>query len=287
MKSWLRAALDGLVHAVVSVLEFGRLGRFLKDQFVVDVMERTTVVTYGEATLTFGVPNRLNRFRADTFASKAPETLEWITGMPAGAVLWDVGANVGLYSCLAARSRGCRVFAFEPSVFNLEMLARNIFLNKVTDLVTIVPLALAGGLGTNTLNMTTTEWGGALSTFGEDYGFDGRPMDKVFAFAPIGLSMDQAAEILALPMPQYLKIDVDGIEHLVLSGGAKVLQQVDSVLIEINVAFPEQAEQAHRYLTEARLSLVDQRRGPTLTGDAFEAVFNQIWRRPTAGPGHE
>jgi len=73
------------------------------------------------------------------FATKEPETLEWIDRIPEKSVLWDIGANVGLYSCYAAKARGCRVFAFEPSVFNLEILARNIFLNQLTDQITIVP----------------------------------------------------------------------------------------------------------------------------------------------------
>ena len=58
--------------------------------------------------------------------------------MPEGSVVWDIGANVGLYSCYAAKHRGCRVFAFEPYVFNLEILARNIYLNQLSERVTIV-----------------------------------------------------------------------------------------------------------------------------------------------------
>jgi FkbM family methyltransferase len=57
--------------------------------------------------------------------------------MPRGSVLWDIGANVGLYSCYAVKARDCRVFAFEPSVFNLELLARNIFLNGIADQATM------------------------------------------------------------------------------------------------------------------------------------------------------
>jgi len=96
----------------------------------------------------------------DTFSTKEPETLEWIDKIPQGSVIWDVGANIGLYTCYAAKARGCRVFAFEPSVFNLELLARNIFLNELTDRVTIIPTPLSNTLAFNALNMQTTEWGG-------------------------------------------------------------------------------------------------------------------------------
>ena len=110
--------------------------------------------------LVFSVPNKINRFRLDTFCTKEPETLEWIDSIPKGSILWDIGANVGLYSCYAAKARNCQVFAFEPSVFNLGLLARNIFLNKITSQVVIIPLPLSESLSFNTLNMESTDWGG-------------------------------------------------------------------------------------------------------------------------------
>jgi len=53
--------------------------------------------------------------------AKEPDTLMWIDKIPEHSVFWDVGANVGLYSCYAAKARNCIVFAFEPSVFNLRV----------------------------------------------------------------------------------------------------------------------------------------------------------------------
>ncbi|EMN13016.1 methyltransferase FkbM domain protein [Leptospira borgpetersenii str. Brem 307] len=75
----------------------------------------------------FTAPNYLNRFRAMTFSIKEPDTLEWIDQIAENAVFWDIGANVGLYSIYAAKQKNAKVFSFEPSVFNLELLARNTF----------------------------------------------------------------------------------------------------------------------------------------------------------------
>ena len=69
--------------------------------------------------------------------------MEWIDRMNDGSVLWDIGANVGIYSIYAAVSKRANVIAFEPSIFNLEFLARNINLNHVADRVSIVPLPLS------------------------------------------------------------------------------------------------------------------------------------------------
>ena len=131
-------------------------------------MNQTKVIVHSGVKLIFAVPNNLSNYRADSFSTKEPETLEWIDSIPDGSVVWDIGANVGLYSCYAAK-QGVKVFAFEPSVFNLEILSRNIFLNNLTEQVTIVPLPLSDKLTFSTLNMTNTDWGGALSTYGKEY----------------------------------------------------------------------------------------------------------------------
>lgn len=38
----------------------------------------------------------------DTLLEKEPETIEWIDGFGAGETMWDVGADVGIYSIYAA-----------------------------------------------------------------------------------------------------------------------------------------------------------------------------------------
>ncbi len=255
------------------------VGRYFYTQIINNAMSRTQEVSHSGLKLTFSIPNTLNKYRADSFSSKEPETLEWIDGIPRSSVVWDIGANVGLYSCYAAKQRGCRVFAFEPSVFNLELLARNIFLNGLTEQVTIVPLPLSDTLSVNTLNMTTTEWGGALSTFGQDYGHDGQVMLKAFKFPTIGLSMVDAVEFLKIPQPDYIKMDVDGIEHLILKGGAPILSKTKSILIEINDKFTTQANDANMYLQEAGFSLKEKRHAGVFDTGMAQYTFNQIWVR--------
>ena len=211
------------------------MGRYVFEKIIKTMMEQKKEVNHFGLKLTFSISNALNKYRVDSFSTKEPETLEWIDAMPEGCILWDIGANIGLYSCYAAKRRSCRVFAFEPSVFNLELLARNIFNNGLLDRISIIPLPLSDELAINTLNMTTTEWGGALSTFGQNYGHDGQVMSKVFQFPTIGLTMVDAVELLKIPQPDYIKIDVDGIEHLILKGGIPVLVRTKVILIEIYI----------------------------------------------------
>ena len=268
------------IRQAVAALRGSAAGRYLLDQVVKAITTSTTTVRHNGMELTFAVPNRVNHLRATTFSTKEPETLAWIDTIPEGAVFWDVGANVGLYSCYAARARRCEVYAFEPSVFNLEVLARNIDLNRLTDHVTIVPLPLSDGRGVSTLNMTTTDWGGAFSTFGQAYGHDGQPLRTTFAFRTAGLAMADAHGLLGLPQPQYIKMDVDGIEHLILKGGGGVLRHVRAVLIEVNEEFALQARDCARYLADAGLVLREKRHAEMFERSIFKHTYNQIWQRP-------
>jgi FkbM family methyltransferase len=255
-------------------------GRYMFDEVLSSVATNTQVVRHQGVELTFAVPNRLNHFRIDTFASKEPETLEWIDSIPKGSVLWDVGANIGLYTCYAAKAGGCRVFAFEPSVFNLELLARNIFLNGLTSQAVIVPLPLSDTLSVSALNMTSMERGGALSSFGQSYGHDGHALRTLFEFQTIGISMVDALQSLGIPQPDYIKMDVDGIEHLILKGGGAVLRKVAGVLVEINEEFQQQTVDSARYLREAGLVLKEKRHAEMFENSSFKSSYNQIWHRP-------
>src|SRR5205823_315257 len=148
--------------------------------------------------------------------------------------------------------------------------------NKLTEQVAIVPFPLSNTLELSHLNMSNTNWGGSLSTFGQDYGVDGRPLQKVFDFQTIGIAMDEAVELLRIPQPDFIKMDVDGIEHLILSGGARVLQNINSILVEINDAFELQAQEAARYLEQAGFRLVSKKHSDLLEKHPdFRGIFNQ------------
>ena len=244
-------------------------------------MELIYKITYKDLGFKFASPNHLCDWRYSTFSTKEPETLEWIDAMPEGAIVWDIGANIGLYSIYAAKRRNCLVWAFEPSVFNLELRARNVYLNGLIENVSIVPVALSDAVGFSKLQMTTTEWGGALSSFGQNYGWDGSELQSIFAFSTIGISMDVARDHLHVPQPNFIKIDVDGIEHLILSGGASVLKGVQGVLIEVNDDFKAQAEGCRKLLEDCGLKLEDKRHSEMVASskNGFQNTFNQIWIR--------
>jgi len=272
----LKRAIKGCLQSVAKGLTGFRAGRFFHQQLLEAGMNINMPVNHGGVKMSFTSPNALTRYRSESFSEKEPDTLTWLESLPEGAVLWDIGANVGLYSIYAARKVNARVFAFEPSVFNLELLARNIFLNELQERVTIVPVALSNALGPSLFKMSSTAWGGALSTFGQGFDQHGDKLKSIFEYQTMGMTMDEAIRLLNIPAPLFIKIDVDGIEHFILRGGKETLKAVESVMVEIDDGFTEQAQETVRHLANAGLTLLKK-----CGGDAG-SQYNQWWVRRSA-----
>jgi FkbM family methyltransferase len=281
MKSIIKLVVVSLIGFLVGRGSNNRIGRYLLNQILFSVMERVHEVSYGGVKLKFTAPNPLCEWRAKTFSTKEPETLEWIDKIPEHSIFWDVGANIGLYSVYAAKKRHCLVYSFEPSVFNLELLARNLFINGLTEQVCIVPLALSDRLGSSQMRMTTTEWGGALSTFGRDFGWDGEKIRQIFEFQTVGMSMEDAVKRLDIPSPDYIKMDVDGLEHFILQGGDSILRSIKGILIEVNDDFHVQADRCQKLLKDAGLVMLEKRHSELIENSTtgFKNCYDQIWGR--------
>ena len=79
--------------------------------------------------------------------------------------------------------------------------------------------------------------------------------------------------------PDYIKMDVDGIEHLILEGGNQILKKTKSILVEVDESFITQVERTKKYLTEAGLKLIEKKHSDLIEKSKFKSVFNQIWER--------
>lgn len=233
----------------------------------------------------FYVSNTLTVFRVETFYTKEPETLHWIEGFSDNEVLWDIGANVGLYSIYAAKKRNTKVYAFEPSVFNLTLLARNIHINNLTQNITIIPLALSKASKTALFQMGGDDGvaeGGACSSFDANFDFSGNPFKSDFSYQTVGMTGDVLCSLNIVPDPNYIKLDVDGIEHYVLAGLQHTLQKdtIKSILVECNDAFHEQANEISAILTANGFSLSVKTHSEMFnSGGAYSSTYNQIWIR--------
>ena len=236
----------------------------------------------GERDMTFFTPNDVCRYRTDTFWTKEPETLEWIDRHGGDGAFYDIGANVGLYSIYYAKTHGGTVYAFEPSVLNLGLLAKNISINDLAERVVIVPNPLTSENQVAQFHLSMLDEGGSMSTFGVQTGHDGLALDTQLSYATTGMTLDFiVGQGLVSQPPSMIKIDVDGIEHLILRGAEEVLMlpSLETVLVEVNDDFQALAAEVSGLLGAAGFKLVERRHSDMFDGGAFDNTFNQIWVR--------
>lgn len=252
-------------------------------QQIINAIDNDIKLTeHGTESFYLYTPNHICNFRHSTFSTKEPEMLEWIEEY-GGGVFFDIGANIGIYSLYYAKMKEGSVYSFEPSVFNLRQLAKNISINKMSKRITIISNPLTDVTGIATFINGSADEGGALSAFGVDYGHDGKTIDIDIKYNVLGFSIDDLFEKNILTkVPSLIKIDVDGIEHLILKGASKILKSktLKSLFIEVNDDFEEQSHQVKTILESSGFKLKEKRHSEMLDGNArFGRTYNQIWVR--------
>ena len=269
------------ISNLIQILLETKFGRIVASLIISESFNKNKIVEYNNIKMIFTIPNNKSLFRVNTFSTKEPETLDWIDSLSNDCIIWDIGANIGLYSIYAAKIKNkSKIFAFEPSVFNLELLARNIYLNKLEDRIVIIPTPINENTLINKMYMSNTDWGGAMSTFGNDLGWDGNPINKSFVYNTLSISLDDMINKFNLQLPNYIKMDVDGIEHLLLKSGEKVMNNVDSIIIEINDDFIEQKINAERLLEKYGFKLASKLHSERYNeSKRFKNSYNQVWEK--------
>jgi FkbM family methyltransferase len=130
--------------------------------------------------------------------------------------VWDIGANVGLFS-FAAASLGAQVVAVEADTWLANLIHRSTLLNKLP--VTVLPAAVSDRQGVSRLYLS--DEGKASNSL------CGSGVAQTVIAVTLGSLLDHFAA------PQVLKIDVEGIEHAVLSGARRVLQARPLIFCEV------------------------------------------------------
>lgn len=195
----------------------------------------------------FLCPNKIIDWRIQTFYTKEPETINWIDSFKKNkTIFWDIGSNIGLYSIYAAiKHKNLSVISFEPSPLNLRLLSRNISKNNLEKKIKIVQLPLSDKENKfSIMNETDVLEGGALNSFQEMKNFEGKKFYAKNKYSILGTNLNYLLKNNILKLPDYIKIDVDGLEHLILRGADKILRskKIKSVSIELNDNYKYQLE---------------------------------------------
>ena len=109
MKKFIKKFLNWIIKIIISSFKKFNIGRYIIDQFTQNVSNIIIEIPNKNLNLKFYSPNRLNNFRINTFFTKEPETINWIDNFEEDTIFFDIGANIGLYSCYAAKKKNCKV----------------------------------------------------------------------------------------------------------------------------------------------------------------------------------
>ena len=145
-----------------------------------------------------------------------------------GQVVWDVGANVGLFAFASAHIAGSKgqVYAFEADAWLVQLLRRSAAIQPPGSApVRVVPGAVANSCDVRTFNIARrSRASNALAEFG--HGQTGGIEEQ---HTVIAVSLDWLSD--RLPGPDVLKIDVEGAELEVLTGAKRILQTKRPIIL--------------------------------------------------------
>lgn len=247
---------------------------------LVDIDRASQTTTYTENQgIKFINANGMMDWRARTMLTKEPVTIAWLDSLQEGDVLVDVGANIGVYSLYAAKKRFCRVFAFEPESQNYAALNYNINLNHSDNLVKAYCLALSNKISLGVLNLSQMIAGNSCHQFNRTLDHSNKLAKYNFTQGCMGLTLDWLLEAGLIDQPSHVKIDVDGIEDLVIKGMQKTLLKVKSLLIEINDSLPEHQEMIANLCELGFYYDQKQVEQSRRTEGAFKGVAEYVFRR--------
>jgi len=232
-------------------------------------------------TLKFFCPGKKPEWRAHTLLSKEPETIKWINTFSDADILWDIGANVGIYSLYAAL-RKLTVLAFEPSPSNYYLLSRNIEINKMDDRISALCIAFNDITKLDSFYMANTDLGGAHSSFAEAVDWQGKPFTASLKQAMIGFSIDDFVQQFKPPFPNHIKIDVDGIENKIIKGAENTLSdiRVKSILVELDSEREEYCNEVFEVVEKAGIKFYEKKHAPMFDDSKFSNCYNYIFIRP-------
>ncbi len=185
--------------------------------------------------LKFYTPNVKVLGRSKGMLSSEPDTIEWINSFNKSDVFLDIGANIGTYSMYAG-SRGNQVISVEPLWTNYSVLCDNIIANNFADKIVPLNIALTDRVKIENLSISSIDSGSSHNSI--DSKVSQSAMINIESILKVlGNTIDNMWELYDLPVPNHIKIDVDGIEERVVYGGRYLFEkhEVRSILVECSL----------------------------------------------------
>lgn len=234
--------------------------------------EHARITIAGRALKLRLTSNHIRRSTSVLFAME-PGMYRWFAGFDPSDVLVDVGANIGMYSVLAAGISGCRVIAIEPFSLNVADLQHNVAINGLEHRITVMHAAATDRERVDRLYFGQNFAGAANQSFGRDdisEQYDDRDANSEEVR---GVPLDTLVARGEIPFPAHVKIDVDGFEEQVIEGMRGILSdpRFKSLRMEI------------RWLEDSRESFIDTILAQGFSVKVADDVKNLLFTRLPPG----
>jgi len=266
-----------LLYLLLKILRLDKANRFSCS--LAEIFSPCKHISYKGKDYIFYCPNNLTRWRAETYFTKEPETIEWINTFKESEILFDIGANIGLYSIYAAK-RGISVIAFEPESQNYALINRNIYLNGCTNKIMCLNNALSEKDCLDYLYIPYFEAGRAINCFGQPIDWNYEKFTPAFKQGVISYTLDYFLSRFPDYFPTHIKIDVDGIEPKIVKGAEKTLrnEKLRSLSVEINESLSEHLEMV-KIIQSAGLLLTQKKHSEMFNQSRYSKCFNYLFIR--------
>jgi FkbM family methyltransferase len=180
-----------------------------------------------------------------------------------GAVVFDIGANIGVYTLVMSRQVGDygRVYAFEPQHQEFNKLRENVSLNRLAN-VRLMACALSDQPGTATLYSHSGEVANRAASSLRLERVSGNAISQAVELSTI----DQIIQTEKVERLDFLKIDTEGHDFRVLQGAqASISRFRPHVIFEYHEPFWQQEgfdfSDAEQFFNELDYSLYVFREG--------------------------
>lgn len=181
-------------------------------------LSSSITVEADDRQLEFSTPNLSSRWELNFVKNTEEKVFKMMKAeFEEGDIFFDVGANIGFYSCLFSE-KASEVYSFEPNKNAVDILQQNIENNSL-DNVNIVRAAASDNNGSKKLSKApgSSVMGTAQVQDSEDGEIKARTIDSLF-------------EEEKVRIPDLVKIDVEGHELEVLRGMEEVLSKSSPVI---------------------------------------------------------
>lgn len=209
-----------------------------------------------EFNIFFEINNPIEEFRLAQWGGEKEYVIDLIKDLKKKDVFYDIGSSVGLISVSSASvlEEG-KVVSFEPDPENTARLKKNFSINGLSNYI-VKPIAVGESKGK--LQLFTQGSNGYSPSL--------KPVNGIKNFIEVEVnSIDNLIEQNEIPLPDVIKIDIEGAEFIALKGMEKLLSSERKprlIFLEIHTkflpAFDCSVDDIYDYLTRFNYKIVEE-----------------------------